>query len=63
MWRRRSAERFEDEEEEVFLPVKDLESTPEQVQKDDKQKQVRSMAQEKPEDVAELLKVWIKEKE
>ncbi len=63
MWRRRSAERYEDEEEEVFLPVKELESTPEQVQKDDKQKQVRSMAKEKPGDVAELLKVWIKEKE
>ncbi|NLI13230.1 MAG: flagellar M-ring protein FliF [Peptococcaceae bacterium] len=63
MWRRRSAERYEEEEEEVFLPVKELESIPEPEKKDDKQKQVRTMAQEKPEDVAELLKVWMKEKE
>lgn len=65
IWRRRSAERIEDaEEEEVFLPIKELETVvQEQVQRDEKQKQVRSMAKEKPEDVAELLKVWMKEKE
>ncbi len=64
MRRRRSAERIEDEEEEeVFLPVRDLEAEQEQAQREDKQKQVRSIAKEKPEDVAELLKVWIKEKE
>ncbi len=47
----------------MFLPVKELEAIPEPDKKDDKQKQVRDMAEEKPQDVAELLKVWIKEKE
>ncbi|MDH7479846.1 MAG: flagellar basal-body MS-ring/collar protein FliF [Syntrophomonadaceae bacterium] len=61
LWRRRSVQRVEDEEEEIFKPIKEMEIEQEQMQKDDKQIQVREMAKEKPGDVAELLKVWMNE--
>jgi len=61
MLRRRSAQRVTDMDEEEFVPVKAIELDQEQVARDEKQKQLREMAKEKPEDVAELLKVWIKE--
>ncbi|OPY57450.1 MAG: Flagellar M-ring protein [Pelotomaculum sp. PtaU1.Bin035] len=58
--RRRVAERFaEDEEEEEFITVGALEAEPEQEFKDDRQEQIRKMASEKPEDVAEILKIWM----
>jgi len=62
--RRRSAQRVVDEEEvdeDELVPVKAMELDREQKARDDKQKQIRDMAKEKPEDVAEIMKVWIKE--
>lgn len=63
--RRRSAQRVVDGEEVVdedeLIPVKAMELDREQKARDDKQKQIRDMAKEKPEDVAEILKVWVKE--
>lgn len=61
MWRRRSAQRIEAEEVEEFIPIKEIEVEEIPVYKDDKQQKVRDMAKEKPEDIAELLKVWIKD--
>lgn len=61
MWRRRSAQRIEAEEVEEFIPIKEIEVEEVPVYKDDKQQKVRDMAKEKPEDIAELLKVWIKD--
>lgn len=61
MWRRRSAQRIEAEEAEEFIPIKEIEVEEIPVYKDDKQQKVRDMAKEKPEDIAELLKVWIKD--
>jgi flagellar M-ring protein FliF len=60
MWRRRSALRVDDEQEK-FIPLKELEVEEIPVYRDDKQQKVRDMAKDKPEDIAELLKVWIKE--
>lgn len=62
MWRRRrSALRIEAEEAEEFIPMKEIEVEEVPVYKDDKQQKVRDMAKEKPEEIAELLKVWIKD--
>lgn len=64
--RRRSAQRVVENEEEVeeleeLVPVKAMELEQEQKARDEKQKQIRDLAKEKPEEVAEILKVWIKE--
>lgn len=60
--RRRSAKRVVEEEgEEELIPVRAVELEQEQKPKDDKQQKIRDLAREKPEDVAEILKVWIKE--
>lgn len=58
--RRRLAQRYDDEQE-TLIPLKEMVVEEIPVYKDDKQQKVRDMAKEKPEDIAELLKVWIKE--
>lgn len=63
--RRRSAQRLLEEEEEIdetFIPVGVLEQESEQQEyKDDKQEQIRKLASEKPNDIAEILKLWLKD--
>jgi len=60
--RRRGAQRVaEVEEEEEFIPVGDLEKRQEQEFRDDRQERIRKLASEKPRDVAEILKVWLKD--
>jgi len=62
--RRRAAQGLINEEEEIeeaFIPVGVLEQQPEQELKDDKQEQIRKLAYEKPNDVAEILKLWLRE--
>ena len=61
MWRRRSAQRIDSGGQEKFIPVKEMQVEEVPVYRDDKQQKVRDMAKDKPEDIAELLKVWIKE--
>lgn len=61
--RRRSAQRVTEDEEEEFIAVKDIEAEREQEVRENKQNQIRDIAKEKPGEVAEILKVWIKEKE
>ena len=58
---RRSALRVDAIDRNGFIPVKDIEAGEFTVYRDDKQQRIRDMAKEKPEDIAELLKVWIKE--
>ncbi|MFX4261956.1 flagellar basal-body MS-ring/collar protein FliF [Pelotomaculum propionicicum] len=58
--RRRIAQRVDDDEQ-PLIPLKEMEVEEVPVYRDDKQQKVRDMAKEKPEDIAELLKVWIKE--
>jgi flagellar M-ring protein FliF len=60
IWRR-SALRVDTIDRNGFVPVKDIEAGEFTVYRDDKQQRIRDMAKEKPEDIAELLKVWIKE--
>lgn len=63
LWRRRSAQRAIDENEAVveeFVPVKAMELDQEQESKDDKQKQIRDLSKERPDKIAEILKVWIR---
>jgi len=61
--RRRSAQRMTEEEVAMdeFIPVTAAELEQEQKAKDNKQKQIRDMANEHPEEIAEILKVWLKE--
>jgi len=62
--RRREAQRQMEEQEEIeetFIPVGILEKEPEQEIRDDKQEQIRRMASEKPDDVAEILKLWLRD--
>lgn len=61
MLRGRTARRVAEVRVEEFVPVKALEIEQEQKAKDDKQKQIRHIAKESPDDVAEILKVWIKD--
>jgi len=56
--RRRTGEMAGEEE---FVPVKAMEIEEEQPVRDDRQDRIREMAKEKPNEVAEILKVWIKE--
>jgi flagellar M-ring protein FliF len=58
---RRSALRIDAIDRNGFIPLKDIEAGEFTVYRDDKQQRIRDMAKEKPEDIAELLKVWIKE--
>lgn len=48
-------------EQEQLAALTELEAGEIPVPKDDKQQKVRDMAKEKPEDIAELLKVWLRE--
>ncbi|MDF9409299.1 flagellar M-ring protein FliF [Pelotomaculum isophthalicicum JI] len=62
--RRRSAQaQFEEEQEieETFIPVGVLEAEPEHEIKDDKQEQIRKIATERPDDIAEIIKVWMRD--
>jgi len=59
--RRRGVQRVTEVEEEEFIPVGALEKQQEQEPRDDRQEQVRKLASEKPRDVAEILKVWLKD--
>lgn len=65
LWRRRTAQRFIDEAEEdvveEFVPVKAMELEQEQKPKDDKQQQLRDLSKDKPDEIAEILKVWLRE--
>lgn len=61
MWRRRSAQRIDADEVEEFVPLTEVEVEEIPEYKDDKQQKVRDMAREKPQEIAELLKVWIKD--
>mgnify|MGYP005841848551 CR=1 FL=1 len=58
MWRRRSSSQIAEEE---FVPIKEMEFEEEQPVRDDRQDRIREMAKEKPNEVAEILKVWIKD--
>jgi len=61
LWRRRSAQRDEDEElVEELIPVKAIELDQEEKAKDDKKEQIRALSKEKPDEIAEILKVWIR---
>lgn len=63
LWRRRSAQRIIDENEAVveeFVPVKAMELDQEQESKSDKQKQIRDLSKERPDEIAEIIKVWIR---
>lgn len=62
LWRRRGARRIVNEDETVFeefVPVKDVEL--EQEPGDDKQKQIRKLSMERPDEVAEVLKLWLRD--
>lgn len=60
--RRRSAQRVIAEEvEEEIVPITAMKVDQEQKVSDDKQTRIRDMAEEKPADVAEILKVWLKD--
>jgi len=62
LWRRRGARRIVNEDETVFeefVPVKDMEL--EQEPGDDKQKQIRKLSMERPDEVAEVLKLWLRD--
>jgi len=64
--KRRRARRLIEEEEEIevekaFIPVGALEQEPEQELRDDKQEQIRKLASEKPGDIAEILKLWLRD--
>jgi flagellar M-ring protein FliF len=60
--RRRSAQRvIEEEVEEEPVPVAAMEMERKQKVSDDKQTKIRGMAEEKPAEVAEILKVWLKD--
>jgi len=61
--RRFSARRVSaaEEEEKEFMPVKAAEVDQEQKVRDETQLQIRDMAKNKPQEVAEILKVWLKE--
>lgn len=61
IWRRRSAQRIDTAEGEEFVPLTEVEVEEIPEYKDDKQQKVRDMAREKPQEIAELLKVWIKD--
>jgi flagellar M-ring protein FliF len=61
MWWRRSAQRVDTGGHGKFVPLKEMQAEEIPVYRDDKQQKVRDMAKDKPEDIAELLKVWIKE--
>lgn len=64
LWRRR-AQRVDTpdtiEEQEPLMALKEIEAAEAPLFKDDKQQKVRDLAREKPEDIAELLKGWIRE--
>lgn len=47
--------------EETFVPVKAVELEEDKPAKDERQDRIREMAKEKPNEVAEILKVWIKD--
>lgn len=62
--RRRAAERVEEAvlpEREEFVPVRAAEAEAEIQLKEDRQKKVKDLARERPSDVAEIIKVWIRE--
>lgn len=64
MKRRHRAQMLIEEEEEIeetFIPVGVLEKEPEQEIRDDKQEQIRKMANERPGDIAEILKLWLRD--
>jgi flagellar M-ring protein FliF len=60
LWRH-SAQRVDTIDRNDFVQLKDIEAGEFTVYRDDKQQKIRDMAKEKPEDIAELLKVWIRE--
>jgi flagellar M-ring protein FliF len=64
--RRRSAQRVDEDREEGFIAVRDMEAEMEAEQGKevgkDKQNQVRNIARDNPRELAEVLKVWIKDK-
>lgn len=60
--RRRSEERIiEHEIGETFIPVKDIRIEQEEPPKDDKQEKLKEMSKEKPDKIAEILKVWLRD--
>jgi flagellar M-ring protein FliF len=62
VWRRRSAQRDEDQEiVEEFIPVKAIELDPEQKAREEKKQQVRDFSKQNPDEIAEILKVWIRD--
>jgi flagellar M-ring protein FliF len=63
LWRRRGAQRIIEQDEQVveeFVPVNAVEIEREQKTRDDKQQQIREISKEKPDEVAEILKVWLR---
>ncbi|BAF60270.1 flagellar biosynthesis/type III secretory pathway lipoprotein [Pelotomaculum thermopropionicum SI] len=59
LWRRRAVQRVEEEPE--FVTVREMQAQEERRIREDKQEQIRDMAKERPKDVAEILKVWLKD--
>jgi flagellar M-ring protein FliF len=62
--RRRSAQRVIDEDVEIvenIIPVKAMELEQEQKAKDDKQQLIRDLSKKKPDQIAEILKLWIRD--
>ena len=62
--RRRAAERVEEEAvpgPAAYVPVRAVEAGAEIPPEEDRQKKVKDLARERPSDVAEIIKVWIKE--
>lgn len=60
-WRLSARRVLAEEEREEFIPVKAAEIDQEQKARDDKQSEIREVARERPQEVAEIIKVWLKE--
>jgi len=59
--RRRGVQRLDESEQDEFMAVKDLEAEQPKEIREEKRDQIRDLAGKKPDEVAEILKLWIKE--